>query len=170
MSGHVIWEFREKIIHDGKKHYRSTSFTPRHLMEGGFFTMDDELSTLLISAHRSLGILDGMIKYMPNRGIIRDLMILKECYYSRLVDYDEPSLYVVMASMNADKSDYSHIVHIVTAYKRAIGRQVGSRTLPDTCTIALYGEEPEEKCIFGKHQFKLAGGIIRLLLWMSFRP
>ena len=149
-------EFREKIIQDGREHYRSTSFTPRRLMEGDFFAMDDELAMLLVSAHRSLGILDGMIKYMPNREIIRDLMILKECYYSRLVDYNEPSLYEVMASINANKSDCSYIAHIVTAYKRAIGRQVGSRTLPDTCTIALYGEEPEEKVYLRKTSIQIS--------------
>lgn len=118
--------------------------------------MDAELSTLLISAHRSLGILHGMIKYMPDRKTVRDLMILKECYYSRLIDYDEPSLFEVMASINANKSDYSRIAHIATAYKQAIGRQVGSRTLSETCTIALYGEEPEEKMHLRKTSIQIS--------------
>ncbi|MDL2327899.1 Fic family protein [Ruminococcaceae bacterium OttesenSCG-928-A11] len=149
-------EFREKIIQDGRKHYRSTSFTPRPLMEGGFFEMDDELALLLISAHCSLGILDGMVKYMPNREVIRDLMILKECYYSRLIDYNEPGLFEVMASINTGKPDYSHIGHIATAYKRAIGRQIGGRTLPETCTMALYGEEPEEKVYLRKTSIQIS--------------
>lgn len=149
-------EFREKIIQDGRKRYRSTSFTPRPLMEGGFFEMDNELAMLLISAHRSLGILDGMVKYIPNREVIRDLMILKECYYSRLIDYSEPSLLDVMASISAGKPDCSYMCHIATAYKRAIGRQVGSRTLPETCTIALYGEEPEKKVYLRKTSIQIS--------------
>ena len=138
-------EFRKKIIQDGRSHYRSTSFVPRPLMKGGFFDMDEELATLLIEAHRLLGILDGMIKYMPNCQAIRDLMIIKECYYSRKIDYNEPSLLDVMASLNADKEEFKYIAHIITAYKKALGRQVGSRTLPETCTLAIYGEKPEER-------------------------
>jgi len=61
------------------------------------------------------------------------------------IDYDEPPLLDVMASLNADRENIRHIANIVTAYKKSLGRQIGSRTLPETCTLAMYGEEPEEK-------------------------
>ena len=138
-------EFRKKITGNGLSHHRYEQFIPRSLMDGGFFKMDDELSGLLISAHSALGILEGTIKYMPNREALKELMILKECYYSRSIDYKEPMLSEVLTSMNTEKSDYQHIDNIVSAYKSALGLQIGSKTLSEICTTALYGTEPEEK-------------------------
>lgn len=150
-------EFREKIICDvNNKHYRSETFTPSRLMDGVVFVVDDELAHQLAATHRLLGILDGMIKYMPNEEAIRDLIIFKECYYSRLIDYKEPPIIDVLTSLNAGKQEYEHIAHIVTAYKASLGRQIGSRTLPETCTLAMYGEEPEEKIFLRKTTIQLS--------------
>ncbi|WP_455596779.1 Fic family protein [Cloacibacillus porcorum] len=151
-------EFQEKIICDvNNRHYRSETFTPAKLMNGVDFAVDDELTYLYATTHRLLGILDGMIKYMPNREVLKELMIFKECYYSRRIDYKEAPLFDVLASLNAGKKEYEHVAHIVTAYKAALGRQVGSRTLAETCTLAMYGEEPEEKIYLRKTTIQLSG-------------
>lgn len=43
------------------------SFTPRPLMRGGMYQMDDELAALLIEAHRNIGFLEGLVEYAPNK-------------------------------------------------------------------------------------------------------
>ena len=149
-------EFRKKIIGEKTVRFKREVLIPCRLMDNDFFEVDNELASLLINSHRLLGILDGMIKYMPNSEAIRDLMILKECYYSRSIDYEEPPLLEALASLNAGKKDYEHISYVVTAYKAALGRQVGSRTLPETCTLAMYGEEPEEKVYLRKTTIEIS--------------
>lgn len=52
-------------------------FTPRPLMRGDMYQMDDELSTLLIEAHRNIGFLEGLVKYAPNKEAFAELMLLK---------------------------------------------------------------------------------------------
>ena len=49
------------------------SFTPRPLMRGGMYQMDDELAMLLIDAHRNIGFLEGLIKYAPNKEAFAEL-------------------------------------------------------------------------------------------------
>lgn len=55
------------------------SFTPRPLMRGGMYQMDDELAALLIEAHRNIGFLEGLVEYAPNKEAFAELMLLKEC-------------------------------------------------------------------------------------------
>lgn len=66
------------------------SFTPAPLMSGDFYTMDDELIALLNDTHLNLGFLEGIIQYAPNNDSFRDLMIFKECVYSKMIDYGSP--------------------------------------------------------------------------------
>jgi hypothetical protein len=68
--------------------FKYFTFTPRPLIHGDMYKMDDELSTFLIEAHRNIGILKGLFKYAPNREAFVELMLLKECTYSRMIDYD----------------------------------------------------------------------------------
>ena len=57
-------------------------FTPKQLTGGNHYVMDDELSSLLIETHRALRILEGMTIYMPDKEILRDIMLLKESSFS----------------------------------------------------------------------------------------
>ena len=54
-------------IEPGKNSLKFYSFTPRPLMRGNIYQMDDELAMLLIDAHRNIGFLEGLIKYAPNK-------------------------------------------------------------------------------------------------------
>ena len=54
------------------------TFTPRPLMDGDFFELDEELLAMLTVTYRKLGILEGMIKLIPDIEIIRNLMILEQ--------------------------------------------------------------------------------------------
>ena len=59
-------------------------------MRGDLYQMDDELVALLIEAHRNIGFLEGLVKYTPNKEAFAVLMLLKECTYSYMSDYDDP--------------------------------------------------------------------------------
>ncbi|GFI45476.1 hypothetical protein IMSAGC019_00788 [Lachnospiraceae bacterium] len=54
------------------------TFTPRPLMYGDLYKMDDELSALLIEAHRNIGFLEGLLKYASNKNVFSELMLYLE--------------------------------------------------------------------------------------------
>ena len=70
------------ILTTTKTSLNITHLSPRPLTHGDMYKMDDELSALLIEAHRNIGFLEGLLKYAPNKDAFRELMLLKECAYS----------------------------------------------------------------------------------------
>lgn len=74
------------------------SFTPSPLMRGDLYQMDDELVALLIEAHRNIGFLEGLVKYAPNKEAFAERMLLKECTYSHMIDYDDPDFKEILLS------------------------------------------------------------------------
>ena len=54
------------------------TFTPRPLMYGDLYKMDDKLSALLIEAHRNIGFLEGLLKYASNKNVFSELMLYLE--------------------------------------------------------------------------------------------
>lgn len=65
-------------IEPGKNSLKFYSFTPRPLMRGHMYQMDDELAALLIDAHRNIGFLEGLIKYAPNKEAFAELLLKLE--------------------------------------------------------------------------------------------
>jgi Fic family protein len=107
-------------------------------MGGGFFELDNELSTMLAAAHRQFGLLEGMTKFIPDIEITRDLMILKECYYSKLIDYDGDSILDMLKAINSGKNEVCDILYIISAYKHAFDKC--DVAFSQLCTIALHGK------------------------------
>lgn len=93
-------------IDDNIDNFKYYTFTPRPLMHGDMYKMDDELSDLLIEAHRNIGFLEGLLKYTPNKDAFSELMLLKECTYSLMVDYDVPSFQEVLVSRGGRQRRY----------------------------------------------------------------
>lgn len=86
--------------------FKYYTFTPRLLMYGDLYKMDDELSALLIEAHRNIGFLEGFLKYTPNKNVFSELMLLKECTYSLMVDYDRPTFQDILVNRGSGKGGY----------------------------------------------------------------
>lgn len=120
------------------------TFTPRPLMRGDMYKMDDELSALLIEAHRNIGFLEGLLKYAPNKDAFSELMQLKECAYSLMIDYDSPTFQDVLASRGSGKSDIAPITNLELAYKVARDRIISALDLSKLCGIALYGDAADK--------------------------
>lgn len=123
-----------------KNNFKYYTFTPRPLMYGNMYKMDDELSALLIEAHRNIGFLEGLLKYAPNKDAFSKLMLLKECVYSLMVDYDSLSFHDVLAIRGGGKGNVAPINNLELAYKEARNRTISAPVLSELCRIALYGD------------------------------
>lgn len=124
--------------------FKYYTFTPRPLMHGDMYKMDDELSALLIEAHRNIGFLEGLLKYAPNKDAFSELMQLKECAYSLMIDYNSPTFQEVLVSRGSGKGDITPITNLELAYKVARDRAISSPDLSKLCGIALYGDATDK--------------------------
>ena len=106
--------------------------------------MDDELSALLIEAHRNIGFLEGLLKYAPSKDAFSELMLLKECTYSLMIDYDSPTFQDVLVSRGSRKDDITPIINLELAYKVASDRTISAPDLCKLCGIALYGDATDK--------------------------
>ncbi|MCL2842210.1 MAG: Fic family protein [Oscillospiraceae bacterium] len=116
------------------------TFTPRPLVDGNFFEMGDELSAMLTMTHRQLGVLEGMVKLIPDSKIIRDLIVLRECHYSRLIDYEgDGSFPEILKAISTGKDHVQNITNIVSAFEYSLENPVDPVALSRLCSIALHG-------------------------------
>lgn len=127
-------------IDNNQNNFKYYTFTPRPLMHGDMYKMDEELSALLIEAHRNIGFLEGLLKYAPNKDAFSELMLLKECAYSLMIDYDSPTFQDVLVSRGSGKGDIASITNLELAYKEARKRIISTPALSELCGIALYGD------------------------------
>ena len=144
-------------IDSNQNNFKYYTFTPRPLMHGDMYKIDDELSTLLIEAHRNIGFLDGLLKYAPNKSAFSELMLLKECTYSRMIDYDGPSFQDVLVSRGSGKGDITSITNIELAYKKARDRIISAPVLSELCGVALHGDVTDKTVDVREKQTFLLG-------------
>lgn len=128
------------------------SFTPRPLMRGGMYQMDDELAALLIEAHRNISFLEGLVKYAPNKEAFAELMLLKECTYSHMIDYDGPDFKEILTIRGTGKGDITPIANLEMAFKAAKSMEVAAPDLSRICGIALNGESEDNSIDVRDHQ------------------
>ena len=126
-------------IDNNKNEFKYYTFIPRPLMHGDMYKIDHELSALLIEAHRNIGFLEGLLKYAPNKDAFRELMLLKECTYSLMIDYDSPTFQNMLVSRGSGKGDTASITNLELAYKVARNKTISTPDLSKLCGIALYG-------------------------------
>ena len=128
-----------------KYNFSYYTFTPRPLEGATLFKMDDELAALLVESHHNLGLLEGLLQFAPNKNSFCELMLLKECTYSRMIDYDEPDFSDILVRRGTGKGDIEPINNLMSAYKAATGMQFVAKDYSKICGIALYGDKPEQQ-------------------------
>ena len=128
------------------------TFTPRPLMRGDMYQMDDELAALLIEAHRNIGFLEGLVKYAPNKEAFAELMLLKECTYSHMIDYDGLDFKEILTIRGTGKGDIIPITNLEMAFKAAKSMEVAALDLSWICGIALNGESENNPIEVRNHQ------------------
>lgn len=132
--------------------------------------MDEELVTLLTTAHRLLGILEGMSMYMKDSEAIKDLMLLKECCYSRLIDKkDSPTFYNIMKNLSSKQDDMTCITHLVDAYKYSYGKPVENTELTKIYNIIIGLEAKEQIAVRNKQTF-LNNAVTNLKIYSPAAP
>lgn len=67
------------------------------------YEVDDELTALFIEAHRNIGFLEGLLIYASNKNTFSELMLLKECAYSLMIDYDSPAFQDILVNRGSGK-------------------------------------------------------------------
>ena len=128
------------------------SFTPRPLMREGMYQMDDELAALLIEAHRNIGFLEGLVEYAPNKEAFAELMLLKECTYSHMIDYDGPDFKEILTIRGTGKGNITHIMNLEAAYSAAANLEIHAPDLSQICGIALNRESENTPIDVRVHQ------------------
>lgn len=133
------------------------TFTPLPLMEGNFYTMDDELAALLSNTHRILGMLEGMAYHFSDKEQFATCMLLRESYFSKMIDSPEYNTESLLLELALNKTD-SEIKNLDSAYQSVV---------TDTCELdydriashALFGSSTQEKTITRTKQIFLTDSI-----------
>ena len=101
------------------------------------------MAALLVNVHRKIGFLEVLVKYAPNKEAFAELMLLKKCIYSRMIDYDSLAFKEVLTSRRTGKSDITPITNLQMVYKAAEIFEINAPDLSRICGIALYGESED---------------------------
>jgi len=106
------------------------TFTPTPLCKNFFIDIDNELLALLTTAHKLLGVLEGMGAYLPHVDSIIKHMCLKECCHSLEIDYKNSLLNrEVMRKESYGCNDLGLITNLVAAQQFACDKKVGHQVL-----------------------------------------
>lgn len=132
------------------------TFTPRSLMDGDFYTLDDELVGLLSETHQTLGLLAGMMDVNPCAEQIRDAILLKEAYFSKMIDNPTFDISSFIYEHGADATN-DCIQNIVSAYCFAVSSKLGKLNYNDLFSRALHGEEAKKKSFTRREPLFLKG-------------
>lgn len=155
---------------NGRYNFTYYAFTPRLLKDSTFFKMDNELAALLVETHHNLGQLKGLIQFAPNKNSFCELMLLKECTYSRTIDYGLPDFSDVLVSKGTGKGDIEPINNLVSVYKAATGMQFASKDYSKICGSSLYGNKSEQQIGTRDTQIFLQRAISNLKTYNSTAP
>lgn len=133
------------IEHRNDTPMRSTyyTFTPRPLMGGGFYTMNDDLASLLATAHRSIGILEDALFTSHGKEMLAELTLLKESCFSRIIDYPDRDIYSFILNRVFGKLD-DDISNIVSTYNRVLDDKANEMSYDDIVRCALQGNNSKQ--------------------------
>lgn len=79
-------------------------------------------------------------------------MLLKECTYSRMIDYTGPNFKDVLTICGTGKGDISPIMNLKSAYRTAMTMEIAAPNLSRICGIALNGDEEADSIGVRDHQ------------------
>ena len=120
------------------------TFKPRPLLDGDFYTLDEELTSKLTEAHRALGVLCGVVSSLPNQEHFINLMRLKEGCCSHMIDYAEPNLLDITVAYGLDTID-ERIQNIISAYSHNVKKGFSRFILSDVTAHALHGKNTKKQ-------------------------
>jgi len=120
------------------------TFTPIPLTDSKFYDTDDELAAMLADAHRALGVLDGVVSLTADCEQIADLILLRESYYSKAIDYPDTDTRSIFGE-RCESAAYKDIRNIATAYRLAIDEKAKKQDRNSIFNNALHGNNPARR-------------------------
>jgi len=104
------------------------TFTPCPLLHGDFYIMDDDLAALLASAHRTIGMLEGMTFSISDKELFRQIMMFRECCYSKAIDSPDFDIKSVITEQGVGDAG---ILNNVSAYQYALETDISKLNYDD---------------------------------------
>jgi Fic family protein len=135
------------------------TFIPNPLNGDSEIEIDAELSTLLSTANRLLGQLDGMSGLLPNAEAIESIFLHKEALLSCQIDeFNMPFYDVIDATKKADKQNhtiYSYISAMKYGLNKSNGLKYNNTLLCDVHNELMVSDVDENNGCFRKEQIFL---------------
>ena len=163
-------EYKKHTSSDRDKRSYYT-FTPTPLCDGLPLSVDNELFSLLTTAHKLLGVLEGVFMLSPDRSITKELLCLREGYYSLLIDDENTDAFRDVLKVRAAKrKDLQHINNIVAAQKYSHGKPISNSALSKICSLILYGTESTQTAEIRSKQIYFRRVLTNLKMYTPTAP
>lgn len=160
----------KKHTTDGRHKMDFYTFTPSPLCGGLSLSVDDELLALLTTAHRLLGILEGMTALSAERKIIEEVFRLKESYYSLLMDGENIDTFRIVLKARAAKRDMQTIENVASAQRHSFGKPVTNTELSKICSLAIYGVKSPQTVEIRSKQIYFRKALTNLKIYTPTAP
>ncbi len=159
---------QHKLNNPAQKQYYT--FTPCPLFNNNFITLDPELIVLLTSAHKTLGILEGMSIYLPDSEIIKELMLLKESCSSLQIDGKGLPFEQAINGAAPITEERGLVGNTVLAMKSALGKTVRPDVLSEVYSILTNTMFEQQGNSFREKQLFLYKVITNLKIYSPTAP
>ena len=107
-------------------------FTPAPLCKNLSIDVDNELLSLLTAAHKLLGVLEGMVAFLPDQISVQKLMRLKECCHSINIDYrNSLSFRDALKRISSGQEELGTISNLFAAHQYAYDKSAGHPVLTE---------------------------------------
>ena len=130
------YEFQISRKYDSRSYY---TFTPKPLcsLTDNVLPMDEHMMMLISQAHRLLGILEGISKYVPDIDTYINLLMKKEAHLSCQIDGITTPFYDILDSNSEKSKNAMAILNCVTAIQYAQRKAVSNQLICEIQGIAL---------------------------------
>ena len=130
------YEFQISRKYDSRSYY---TFTPKPLcsLTDNVLPMDEHMMMLISQAHRLLGILEGISRYIPDIDTYINLLMKKEAHLSCQIDGITAPFYDILDSNSEKSKNAMAILNCVTAMQYAQRKAVSNQLICEIQGIAL---------------------------------
>jgi hypothetical protein len=147
------------------------TFTPATLCNSLSIDVDNELLALLTTAHKLLGVLEGMTTFLPNLDSLHRLMRLKECCHSLRIDYkDSLTFRDALKKASSGQEDLGIVANLVAAHQYAYDKNVGHPVLAEVYGIILSESKSTHKADVRKTAIPLENYITNMKTYSPTAP
>ena len=147
------------------------TFTPAPLCKNFSMDVDGELLALLTTAHKLLGVLEGMAMCLPDADSVQELMRLKECFCSLSIDGKaNQSFRDILKIIPSENERFGLIANLIAASKYSDGNGVMEPVMSKIYSIIQHGAATGHKAGIRKKAITLDNVITNLKTYSPTAP